>query len=137
MSETAVLIYHMEGPRKAALYSVCKALNIRPIPVPEDAGRVPAGLMMPGLDPVDIMREAQKRLAGSGPAPEIDEEMIVMGGFSEKIFRQFLAALRETSLIIDLKAVMTDENKYWSGAMLQEELKKERAAFQKNSGRKL
>ncbi|HCE73476.1 MAG TPA: hypothetical protein DEP67_03050, partial [Lachnospiraceae bacterium] len=59
----------------------------------------------------------------------IDEEMIIMAGFDDALLTSFLSTLREQGLVIALKAIETDENRYWNGEMLQDELKKERESF--------
>ena len=45
------------------------------------------------------------------------------------VLTSFLSTLREQGLVIALKAIETDENRYWNGEMLQDELKKERESF--------
>ena len=126
MESPVLLIYHMQQPRQAALEAVCAAMKIRPVIVGDGDGRVPVGLLTRSENPVRVIREAERRGFHEGM---IDEEMIIMAGFDDALLTSFLSTLREQGLLIALKAIETDENRYWNGEMLQEELKKERASF--------
>jgi hypothetical protein len=126
MESPVLLIYHMQQPRQAALEAVCAAMKIRPVIVSDGDGRVPVGLLTRSENPIRVIREAERREAHEGV---IDEEMIIMAGFDDALLTSFLSTLREQGLLIALKAIETDENRYWNGEMLQEELKKERESF--------
>ena len=126
MESPVLLIYHMQQPRQAALETVCAAMKIRPVIVSDGDGRVPVGLLTRSENPIRVIREAERRGAHERV---IDEEMIIMAGFDDALLTSFLSTLRGQGLLIALKAIETDENRYWNGEMLQEELKKERASF--------
>lgn len=126
MESPVLLIYHMQQPRQAALEAVCAAMKIRPVIVSDGDGRVPVGLLTRSENPIRVIREAERRGAFEGV---IDEEMIIMAGFDDALLTSFLCTLREQGLVIALKAIETDENRYWNGEMLQDELKKERESF--------
>ena len=126
MESPVLLIYHMQQPRQAALEAVCAAMKIRPVIVSDGDGRVPVGLLTRSENPIRVIREAERRGTFEGV---IDEEMIIMAGFDDALLTSFLSTLREQGLVIDLKAIETDENRYWNGEMLQDELKKERESF--------
>ena len=126
MESPVLLIYHMQQPRQSALEAVCAAMKIRSVIVSDGDGRVPVGLLTRSENPIRVIREAERRGAHEGV---IDEEMIIMAGFDDALLTSFLSTLREQGLVIALKAIETDENRYWNGEMLQEELKKERASF--------
>ncbi len=135
MTQATVLIYHMNGNRLRQLESVCRRMNIRPLEIEPGMGTAPIGLLSGMLDPLKLMsaggpsgREIR------GPQP-IDEEMIVMAGFNEKLFNSFLDRLKENGVRVSLKAVQTDTNLYWSGEMLQAELKREREIYSRMSKR--
>lgn len=136
MKEAVLLVYHMLPARSVSLSALCRTFGIRLVTVSDGEGKIPIGLLAQAGDPLNILNGSAQRMR-SEMGPGIDEEMIVMAGFGEKLFSQFLSALRETGLRIDLKAVLTDENIYWSGEMLQEELKKEREAYRKAKGSSL
>ena len=126
MESPVLLIYHMQQPRQAALEAVCAAMKIRPVIVSDRDGRVPVGLLTRSENPIRVIREAERRGVYEGI---IDEEMIIMAGFDDALLTSFLSTLREQGLVIALKAIETDENRYWNGEMLQDELKKERESF--------
>ena len=126
MESPVLLIYHMQQPRQAALEAVCAAMKIRPVIVSDGDGRVPVGLLTRSENPIRVIREAERRGFHEGM---IDEEMIIMAGFDDALLTSFLSTLREQGLVIALKAIETDENRYWNGEMLQDELKKERESF--------
>lgn len=130
--EPVLLIYHMNPQKAAAMSSFCRFMKIRPVKVPVSEDMVPIGLLTGSEDPLKVIKEAEKRVKVVSPHA-IDEEMIIMAGFSESLFASFLAGIRQNGLGVDLKAVETDENRFWNGGMLLEELKKERQAFQKRS----
>ena len=123
-----LLIYHMDEVRTQALEGLCAALDIEPVRVDASSYGAPVGLLSGTTSLRELSAAAQ-----TGPAdPErITEEMIVMSGFTEKQFNRLLEGLKETNLRIALKAVETPTSRYWTGEMLQTELKKEREAFQK------
>lgn len=129
MREPVVLIYHMAPQRQAVLSGLCASMRIRPVTVPDSEGKVPIGLLTGQEDPVEVIREAQKRTERVAKAGAIREEMIVMAGFDDNLFSSFLRRIRENGLAVSLKAVQTRENRFWNGEVLQEELKKERSAF--------
>ncbi len=130
MNEAVLLIYHMDEARTAALKAVAETFGIRTVSVGDAEGSVPLGLLARAGDPMKIIRESALRSGRNGKTAAMDEEMIVMAGFQEQTFRSFLSALKEAGLMIGLKAVLTDENRFWSGEMLQTELKAERSAIQ-------
>lgn len=130
--QPVVLIYHMNEQKASAISALCSTMKIRAAVVLPGQEMVPVGLLTGAEDPVNIVREAAKRAEKSKAAAmgELDEEMIVMSGFTEKTLRLFLDSIRQNGLPVSLKAVETDENRFWSGRMLSQELKKERQAIQ-------
>jgi hypothetical protein len=131
MPGAVVLIYHMAAQRQAALQGLCFSMGIRALPVPDWMARCSIGALSGVPDHAQDLSELVK-----GPAA-IDEEMIVMAGFTEDLFNSFLAELRDMSLRIELKAVQTETNLKWSGEMLQAELKREREIFRKMTENRL
>lgn len=121
-----LLIYHMDPVRIQALEGLCAALDIQPVRVDDASAGVPVGLLSGTTSLRELSAAAQTGLAD----PErITEEMIVMSGFTQKQFNTLLDALRETGLRISLKAVETPTSRYWTGEMLQTELRREREAY--------
>lgn len=58
------------------------------------------------------------------PIP-IDEEIMVMTGFSPQEMDEFLKLMRSVYMSVDLKAVVTPSNSLWSFGKLAEELELE------------
>ena len=58
---------------------------------------------------------------------KIEDEMLVMKGFTSRRIDELLMAVRKAGLSrIDLKAVVTDSNAGWTFYQLYEEIKEER-----------
>ena len=63
---------------------------------------------------------------------EFQEEMLVLHGFDGSKLQKFLIALQRVGVgRIELKAMITENNKSWNGLALYEELCQEREAFKK------
>lgn len=62
---------------------------------------------------------------------DIEDEMLVLHGFSGKRLDEFLAALRKNQARVDLKAVATETNKKWNSLQLYAELKREHEVMHK------
>ena len=65
-----------------------------------------------------------------------DEEMLVMCGLSGSEMNALLDALRQQSINIPLKAVLTETNAKWSPARLYKELSAERDMFKAMAAKK-
>ena len=120
-----LLIYQMDEARMQALEGLCAALDIEPVRVDASSYGAPVGADLKELS------AGAGAMAGQMSVQPVSEEMIVMSGFTEKQFNRLLDGLKETNLRIALKAVETPTSRYWTGEMLQSELKKEREAFLK------
>lgn len=123
-----LLIYQMDEVRMQAVEGLCAALNIEPVRVDGSSYGAPVGLLSGSTNLQELSQGAG--VAGQMSAQPLDEEMIVMSGFTQKQFNSLLAGLKESGLRIDLKAVETPTSRFWTGEMLQTELKQEREAFQ-------
>ncbi|MDO4277875.1 MAG: DUF3783 domain-containing protein [Lachnoclostridium edouardi] len=67
------------------------------------------------------------KAAGSEKLLKIEDEMLVMKGFTSRRIDELLLAVRKAGLSrIDLKAVVTDSNAGWTFYQLYEEIKEER-----------
>ena len=129
MADATVLIYHMSEVRMRMLKELCVSMGIRTAAVDRGMERAPVGLLSGQVNPVKLAQGASGRMKEIKGPQEIDEEMIVMAGFTEALFNDFLDRMKRISLQIDLKAVQTETNLYWSGEMLQAELKRERELY--------
>ena len=129
MADATVLIYHMSEERMRMLKALCVSMGIRAAAVDRGMERAPVGLLSGLVNPVKLTQGAAGRMKEIRGPQEIDEEMIVMAGFTEALFNDFLDRMKRIPLQIDLKAVQTETNLYWSGEMLQAELKRERELY--------
>ena len=129
MADATVLIYHMSEERMRMLKELCVSMGIRAAAVDRGMERAPVGLLSGLVNPVKLAQGASGRMNEIRGPQEIDEEMIVMAGFTEALFNDFLDRMKRIPLQIDLKAVQTETNLYWSGEMLQAELKRERELY--------
>ena len=129
MADATVLIYHMSEERMRMLKELCVSMGIRAAAVDRGMERAPVGLLSGLVNPVKLTQGASGRMKEIRGPQAIDEEMIVMAGFTEALFNDFLDRMKRIPLQIDLKAVQTETNLYWSGEMLQAELKRERELY--------
>ena len=129
MADATVLIYHMSEERMRMLKELCVSMGIRAAAVDRGMERATVGLLSGLVNPVKLTQGASGRKKEIRGPQEIDEEMIVMAGFTEALFNDFLDRMKRIPLQIDLKAVQTETNLYWSGEMLQAELKRERDLY--------
>ena len=129
MADATVLIYHMSEERMRMLKELCVSMGIRAAAVDRGMERAPVGLLSGLVNPVKLTQGASGRMKEVRGPQAIDEEMIVMAGFTEALFNDFLDRMKRIPLQIDLKAVQTETNLYWSGEMLQAELKRERELY--------
>ena len=129
MADATVLIYHMSEERMRMLKELCVSMGIRAAAVDRGMERATVGLLSGLVNPVKLTQGASGRMKEIRGPQEIDEEMIVMAGFTEALFNDFLDRMKRIPLQIDLKAVQTETNLYWSGEMLQAELKRERELY--------
>ena len=123
-----LLIYQMDEVRMQAVEGLCAAFGIEPVRVDGSSYGAPVGLLSGSTDLRELSQGAGV-MADPKSAQPLDEEMIVMSGFTQKQFNTLLDALRETGLRISLKAVETPTSRYWTGEMLQTELCREREAY--------
>lgn len=63
--------------------------------------------------------------------PELDEEMLLISDFTDMKLNQLLLALRKSSVRINFKAVLTQNNEKWNPIQLYEELRKEHEQLNK------
>jgi hypothetical protein len=63
--------------------------------------------------------------------PELYEEMLLISDFTDPMINQLLLALRKSSVRINLKAVLTQNNEKWNPIQLYEELRKEHEQLNK------
>lgn len=103
---------------------VCMMMQVRFKEVALSEYNQPLGALL-GLPDIDSVAEGYTGV-------ELQEEMLLLHGFDGSKLQKFLTALQRVGVgRIDLKAMLTENNKTWSGLMLYEELSQEREAFKK------
>ena len=103
MADATVLIYHMSEERMRMLKELCVSMGIRAAAVDRGMERAPVGLLSGLVNPVKLTQGASGRMKEIRGPQEIDEEMIVMAGFTEALFNDFLDRMKRIPLQIDLK----------------------------------
>ncbi len=126
MTENArVLLFQVEPSKAKKIERVCRDMGVR-------AERVP------------LREYGQKlgflaRIAGFRREParctemQFAEEMLVFSGMTSELLDTFLEKYREASLApVELKAVLTPQNVFWTAKELYSELNRERQEWEKH-----
>lgn len=116
-----ILLYNIQGEKLAKIRTAAVLLGITPIEVPEDAHSHPVGYLLgyEGFVPSDAVEH-------------FDDEMLVM----EALFSPLLDYMRKNGAAVALKAVVTEQNRAWSGAALCRELQREHEAMRSFAAKK-
>ncbi len=121
---SCALLYNFNGKKDEMTKMVCMMMNIRFKSVGQEDYHQPIGALL-GLEDA----------AGKEPQEgneAMQEEMLLLHGFDMDKLQKFLTALQRVGVgRIDLKAMLTENNRTWSGLELYEELCREREAFKK------
>lgn len=129
MSNSVALLYNFQGEKLQMTKMACMMLQVRFKEVAKTDYQQPLGALL-GL--AGINADAETYLG-----EELQEEMLVLHGFDGSKLQQFLTALQRVGVgRIDLKAMLTENNKSWGGLALYEELCQEREAFKKMEAEK-
>lgn len=121
---SCALLYNFNGKKAEMTKMVCMMMNIRFKSVGQEDYHQPLGALL-GVEGVE------QKPAKDDNEP-MAEEMLLLHGFGADKLQKFLTALQRVGVgRIDLKAMLTENNRTWSGLDLYEELCKEREAFKK------
>ena len=113
-----MLVFNMDGARRAKLNMICMRHKIRIRPVAKEEFGLTLGALC-GKMPAGDAAEAEG----------FDEEMIVMADFTTALANAFLMSWRQAKQSpIRLKAVLTPTNVGWNAAQLYRELDEENRA---------
>ncbi len=124
MNNSAILLYNFQDEKLKMTKMVCMMLKIRFKEINRSEYNQPLGALL-GLP--DIKNEVEPYFG-----EELSEEMLLLHGFDGSKLQKFLTALQRVGVgRIDLKAMLTENNKTWSGLALYEELCRERDEFKK------
>ncbi len=139
-----VLLYHIEDEEKAKrLKRVLLLMGVKIRMVSPEQYHLPIKDLINGQSG-EITKEETANLmdcvktqdtdGAENEKESIQEEMMVMYGFSGNRLDELLNALRKNQARINLKAILTETNKEWSSYVLYQELKKEHEMMQKQNG---
>lgn len=139
-----VLLYHIEDEEKAKrLKRVLLLMGVKIRMVSPEQYHLPIKDLINGQSG-EIIKEENANLmdcvkthdtdGAENEKESIQEEMMVMYGFSGNRLDELLNALRKNQARINLKAILTETNKEWSSYVLYQELKKEHEMMQKQNG---
>lgn len=139
-----VLLYHIEDEEKAKrLKRVLLLMGVKIRMVSPEQYHLPIKDLINGQSG-EITKEETANLmdcvktqdtdGAENEKESIQEEMMVMYGFSGNRLDELLNALRKNQARINLKAILTETNKEWSSYVLYQELKKEHEMMQKRNG---
>lgn len=124
MSHSLALLYNFQDEKLKMTKMVCMMMQVRFKEVALSEYNQPLGALL-GLPDIDAVTEGYT-------STELQEEMLLLHGFDGSKLQKFLTALQRVGVgRIDLKAMLTENNKTWSGLALYEELCQEREAFKK------
>lgn len=124
MSHSVALLYNFQDEKLKMTKMVCMMMQVRFKEVALSEYNQPLGALL-GLPDIDSVAEGYTGV-------ELQEEMLLLHGFDGSKLQKFLTALQRVGVgRIDLKAMLTENNKTWSGLVLYEELIQEREAFKK------
>lgn len=119
---SCALLYNFTGKKAEMTKMVCMMMNIRFKSVGQEDYHQPLGALL-GVEGVAL----KEPKADNAP---MTEEMLLLHGFGADKLQKFLVALQRVGVgRIDLKAMLTDNNRTWSGLELYEELCQERDYF--------
>ncbi len=126
---SCALLYNFTGKKAEMTKMVCMMMNIRFKSVGQEDYHQPLGALL-GMEDVPL-KEAK---ADNAP---MAEEMLLLHGFNSDKLQKFLTALQRVGVgRIDLKAMLTENNRTWSGLDLYEELCQERDYFKQKEEEK-
>ena len=111
-----VYLYNVQREKEKQIRILCRDIDAKVEKIRPEQTREPIGTLM-GIN--------VKKTAGEGE--EINDEMMILCGFSDRELDGFLKGYKERNIDpIELKAVVTEHNILWSLEHLYKELKGER-----------
>ncbi len=113
-----VLSYNL-GEKESLLEETAASLNMRHIKIPSDKAGEPIGFLA-----------GYGGFVSNGTSVSASGECVIFSGISNKRLDALLKAMREKSLDIPLKAVVTQHNQSKSIEWLLDELEKERKSIE-------
>ena len=127
--QETVLFYNLDNAKGRAIRVVLIQMGIRIRNVKREEFTEPVGKLV-GMAVPESAGEDGRRPDDPNVPDDLDDEMLVMYGFTEDRLDEFLARMRRARTgHVALKAVITPTNSSWNGHELYAELKKEHEAL--------
>lgn len=125
MKPTILLFNFSDKPRLDKIIRAILPLKIKIKKVDKEDYMQPIGSLI-GIKGIDSIEEKYD-------GPELNDEMLLLSDMTDPQLNQLLQSLRKAGVSINLKAVLTENNKYWNTLQLYEELKLENEALNKTN----
>lgn len=125
MKPTILLFNFSDKPRLDKIIRAILPLKIKIKKVDNEDYMQPIGSLI-GIKGIDSIEEKYD-------GPELNDEMLLLSDMTDPQLNQLLQSLRKAGVSINLKAVLTENNKYWNTLQLYEELKLENEALNKTN----
>lgn len=125
MKPTILLFNFSDKPRLDKIIRAILPLKIKIKKVDKEDYMQPIGSLI-GIKSIDSIEEKYD-------GPELNDEMLLLSDMTDPQLNQLLQSLRKAGVSINLKAVLTENNKYWNTLQLYEELKLENEALNKTN----
>ena len=117
-NQARILLFKMNNDRQRSIEGLCRSLSIKTIYIKQASYLQNMGYL------AGISGFSKNSTIYSGS--DFDKEMLVFSGMDSDLTDRFLAAFRQAGLPpVDLKAVITPTNIFWTPIKLYEELMKE------------
>ena len=124
MNNSVALLYNFNEEKLKMIKMVCMMMQVRFKEVARAEYEQPLGALL-GISGIENHGEVYQ-------GEEFQEEMLVLHGFDGSKLQKFLIALQRVGVgRIELKAMITENNKSWNGLALYEELCQEREALRR------
>ena len=115
MNNSVALLYNFNEEKLKMIKMVCMMMQVRFKEVARAEYEQPLGALL-GISGIENHGEVYQ-------GEEFQEEMLVLHGFDGSKLQKFLIALQRVGVgRIELKAMITENNKSWNGLALYEEL---------------
>lgn len=125
-SNAKILLFHVQPEKTKQIESVCRSLKLQTVKIKPSSYNQKLGYL------AGIKGFNRENTVYQGP--DFPSEMLVFSGMDSDMVDTFLTKCRESSIPpINLKAVVTPHNVFWSAEALYKELLKEHLSFSQNN----
>lgn len=121
-----ILLFHVQPEKTKQIESICRSLKLQTVKVKPSSYNQKLGYLA-GIEGFNRENTVYQ-------GPDFPSEMLVFSGIDSDMVDAFLAKYREIPIPpINLKAVLTPHNVFWSADALYKELLKEHLGFSQNN----